>query len=354
MDASSFFHCLRRIEPSTTPVDIGAVITRGRGIAALRVFRASIVAIVAGAVLAAAGVGARALVERAREDGPLADVGPPTTPSALRAEAAGPQEVDLTWAAASDDVAVAGYTIYRDGGRLDTVDGTTLGFTDSSVRPDTDYRYRVDAFDAAGNHSDRSNAALVTTPVRTDTQPPSIPQGLRAEPSTPTEVLLTWSPSEDNIGIAGYTIFRDETELAAVDGLATTYDDVTVAEGSTYVYAVEAFDGAGNRSGRSPEVSVTTSSPTDVTPPIAPSGVAVSSTSDGWVVRWEPSTDDVGVAGYRVLRNGEQIGTVDGSTTSFTDTADLCEGRYVYQVVAFDEAQNASEPGSAEPLSVVC
>jgi hypothetical protein len=80
----------------------------------------------------------------------------------------------------------------------------------------------------------------------------------------------------------------------------------------------------------------------------------VTGAEDGWLVSWQPSTDDVAVVGYTVLRDGEEIGTVDGAATSFTDTADLCEGRYSYQVVAFDDAGNVSEPGAAEPLSVVC
>ena len=36
-------------------------------------------------------------------------------------------------------------------------------------------------------------------------------------------------------------------------------------------------------------------------------------------LNWKPSTDDIGVAGYRVFRGRQSIGTADGSTTTFTD-----------------------------------
>jgi chitodextrinase len=357
MKPSAFFSRLRHIEPSppVIPIDVGGVMERGRHLAARQLLRVSTITLVIGCLLVGTGLGARAIIERSREDGePTTDVAPPTSPRGLRAEAAEPTAVELTWAAASDDIAVAGYTIYRDGTELDTVDGATIDYSDSSVSPETQYRYRVDAFDAAGNHSDPSNEAVAVTPARKDTQAPSTPQGLRAEASGPTEVLLTWSPSTDNVAIAGYSIFRNGEELATVDGLATTYDDLAVAGQSTYVYAVESFDAAGNRSDRSAEESVTTPPAIDDSAPGAPPRVVVTSSPKGWEVQWEPSTDDVGVAGYRVLRDGEEIGRVDGSTTSFTDTTDLCEGTYQYQVVAFDEAGNESDPASADPLIVVC
>jgi hypothetical protein len=72
--------------------------------------------------------------------------------------------VDLSWGASSDDTAVTAYTIYRDGSLLTTVGGTTTTYRDTSVSPSATYTYEVDASDAAGNRSSRSNAAAATTP----------------------------------------------------------------------------------------------------------------------------------------------------------------------------------------------
>ena len=61
---------------------------------------------------------------------------------------------------------------------------------------------------------------------------------------------------------------------------------------------------------------------------------------------WDGSTDNVGVSGYRVLRNGVAFATVDEPMSSVLDTG-LDDGvAYRYTVVAFDVAGNASAPSS--------
>lgn len=98
----------------------------------------------------------------------------PGIPSGLTATAQSAGEVDLSWSAATDNVGVTGYTIYRDGAELATVDGSTTTYADTSVEPLTTYSYTVDAFDRASNHSDQSIPALATTPEAIDTSGPVI------------------------------------------------------------------------------------------------------------------------------------------------------------------------------------
>src|SRR6202043_280022 len=90
-----------------------------------------------------------------RANGP-ADTQPPSVPAGLGATAASPNQVNLSWSASTDNVGVAGYTVYRGGTQVATVGGSTLTYSDTTVTPSTTYTYTVDAFDAAGNHSDRS------------------------------------------------------------------------------------------------------------------------------------------------------------------------------------------------------
>src|SRR5437868_5875235 len=99
---------------------------------------------------------------------PEADVQAPTQPSGLTVSSVRSHAVELSWDASQDDVGVTGYTVYRsedDGGTYAPV-GTspTPDFTDMGVSPNTSYRYAVDAFDAAGNHSDASEGVDVVTP----------------------------------------------------------------------------------------------------------------------------------------------------------------------------------------------
>jgi hypothetical protein len=92
-----------------------------------------------------------------------------------------------------------------------------------------------------------------------DTQAPTTPAGLTASATNATKVDLTWSASSDNTGIAGYTIYRNGTSISTVSGTSLTYSDTTAAPASTYNYTVDSFDMAGNHSGASAPVSVTTS-----------------------------------------------------------------------------------------------
>jgi chitodextrinase len=88
---------------------------------------------------------------------------PATRPTNLAAAAASSTRVDLTWSASTDNVDVTAYDVYRDGTLLKSVTGTST--SDTTVAPSTAYTYTVKARDAAGNVSDPSNTATVTTPA---------------------------------------------------------------------------------------------------------------------------------------------------------------------------------------------
>jgi parallel beta-helix repeat protein len=90
-----------------------------------------------------------------------------------------------------------------------------------------------------------------------DTQPPTVPTGLATTLVTHDQVNLRWNASTDNVGVASYTIYRDGAVLNSVNSSTTTYQDSTVASGTTYAYTVEAFDAAGNGSGQSSSLPVT-------------------------------------------------------------------------------------------------
>lgn len=86
----------------------------------------------------------------------------PTAPRNLRATGGDTNRVDLAWDASTDNVAVTGYEIYRNGVKLATVH--TTEWIDATVAPSTTYRYQVLARDTAGNRSVGSNTLSVTTP----------------------------------------------------------------------------------------------------------------------------------------------------------------------------------------------
>jgi fibronectin type 3 domain-containing protein len=95
-----------------------------------------------------------------------------------------------------------------------------------------------------------------------DSQAPSTPANLRAPTVTANSVMLAWDPSSDNVGVTGYTVYRDGNEVGATGGAdATTFTDSSVAPSMAYSYTVDAFDGSGNHSQpSSPPLSVNTPS----------------------------------------------------------------------------------------------
>jgi fibronectin type 3 domain-containing protein len=89
------------------------------------------------------------------------DTEPPTIPTNLAATAASSTQIDLTWTASTDNVAVDHYAIYRNGTQVGT--STVTHFSDTGLTPNTQYTYTVEAFDASGNGSGQSDPATTTT-----------------------------------------------------------------------------------------------------------------------------------------------------------------------------------------------
>ena len=70
----------------------------------------------------------------------------------------------------------------------------------------------------SAKESGANAAQLVVNLVVADTQAPSVPNGLTANAASATEVDLTWQASTDNVGVTGYTIYRNSTTLTTVSG----------------------------------------------------------------------------------------------------------------------------------------
>lgn len=89
-----------------------------------------------------------------------------------------------------------------------------------------------------------------------DTTPPSVPLGLDPTPAGPDAVLLSWASSTDNVGVAGYKIFRDGTQVGT--SATNAYPDTGLTPSSSYAYTVAAYDAAGNTSDQSAQQAATT------------------------------------------------------------------------------------------------
>jgi chitodextrinase len=182
------------------------------------------------------------------------DTEPPTAPSDLTATPVSSTRIDLSWTASTDNVEVIAYRIYRGGVQIATAPSNS--YSDTGVSPSTTYTYTVVARDGVGNVSGLSNEASATTPAAPDTQPPTVPTGLTATVISSTEINLSWTASTDNVGVTGYNIYRNGTQIGTTAG--TSYQSTGLKAFTSYTYRVAAYDGEGNKSAKSVEVTKTT------------------------------------------------------------------------------------------------
>jgi len=125
---------------------------------------------------------------------------------------------------------------------------------------------------------------------------------------------------------------------------STSYADVGLTPGSSHSYTVRAFDAAGNVSAASNSASATTQT-ADTTPPTTPANLVATVIDSAQVnLSWSASTDNVGVTGYKVFRNGYQVATA--TTSGFADTTVAASTKYSYFVEAVDAMGNVSAASS--------
>lgn len=214
------------------------------------------------------------------------DTKAPSAPASLKAVISAMNTVELSWVASSDEVGVAGYTVYRDNVAIDQI-GAVTSFEDKAVAAGTAYSYKLVAFDAVGNNSAYSALATAKTNVlspttQVDKQAPTIPAGLGATASSVSQINLSWRASIDNVGVVRYDIYRSvgdasATKVASTQGIS--FGDTGLNASTKYSYYIVAADSADNTSEKSSVASSTTLSvsPTpgndDSSTPVANSGV---------------------------------------------------------------------------------
>src|SRR5262249_14229389 len=111
-------------------------------------------------------------------------------------------------------------------------------------------------------------------PPPPDTTPPSVPTGLGVSRATVTSVALSWAPSTDNVGVAGYRTYANGGYSST-----TTQPTATVSGlrcGTAYTLGVDAVDASQNASARASIIG-STSACSDTQAPSTPTGVVVTS-----------------------------------------------------------------------------
>ena len=174
---------------------------------------------------------------------------------------------------------------------------------------------------------------------------------------TISSIIVSWEAATDDLGVAGYNVYRDDVWQAAVPYLS--YVDTNVTRGVAYCYSVEARDGAGNVSARIAAATCPMLLPgLDVTPPAPPGQLQVTETSLHTIsLAWQaPVDDDLHSFNiYRSLNGGDfaWLGSVARGDTTFQDSGLSGGVEYCYHVVALDGSENVSEAGNTVCSGVI-
>ena len=189
---------------------------------------------------------------------------PPTSAAANIRSAGGNQ---ISWGTGTDNVAGnLSYEVLRNDRVISPLLVNTFVYNDTVGVP-TD-RYFVRTVDAAGNRSATTPLVLVS-----DTAKPSVPTNLSAVPTgNPGEASVSWNASTDNVGVAGYRVYRNSVLWGTAGATDTSITLTGLPNGSSFIQ-VAAFDVAGNQSAKTASVVVSVVGP-DTTKPSVPTNLS--------------------------------------------------------------------------------
>jgi chitodextrinase len=237
------------------------------------------------------------------------DVVPPTKPTRLAKRSATKTSVSLTWTAGTDDVRVAGYTVYLSGRKVATT--TSTRYTVPKLKCGKSYTLAIDAYDAARNHSARARATTWTS--------------------------RCWVPSLATLTRLTTTVYPSGTSLGAVNTPGRIVSPVCPPQDAL------AFDSAGNHSLWSSIFAVTAGCPDTTPPTVSITGPAAGATVSGTVSVVASVSDDVAVGSVEFWIDGVNRATDATAPYSYSwDTTAGGDGSHTILVKAFDSSGNSA------------
>lgn len=141
-----------------------------------------------------------------------ADRQKPTAPGGVTAQASSATSVHVMWDAASDNKAITGYQVYREGTRVKSVTAARQMIDIDGLTPSTAYTFTVRARDAADTSSPDSNALDLTTPSAPGAPAGTAPTDLRITTRAQGKeytIDLDWKQPDTGGEIPAYQLFLD-------------------------------------------------------------------------------------------------------------------------------------------------
>ena len=216
-----------------------------------------------------------------------------------------------------------GYEIYRAGtdgkySKITTV--TSTSYVDTSVKNNTQYSYKIKAYNAACASAFSTAASLKKTQISVS--------NLKAD-ANGSKVQLSWTGGVT--GAEGYVIYRrteggSYAEIGRTSGNA--YSD-TISAGIKYYYAVAVYSGSRTED-KCPEVGVMYLA--------TPSGLSVSNTIASLTLKWNAVKGATGYEIYRAGTDGKYSKITTVTSTSYVDTSVKNNTQYSYKIKAYNAA----------------
>ncbi len=319
------------------------------------------------------------------------DTQAPSAPGGLVASSITQTSLFLNWGGSTDNVSVTGYQVYQNGALIGT--STGISYVVSGLACNGRYTFTVKAVDAAGNISQGSTNLSVSTlacPVGEVIYADALNANWadwsysanRNYSATAQKAEGSYSMQVDYGGWGGFAVHRT-TALTATANMVIKFWAYSTGA-NQLAFTVQNLDGGttssvvllttvanqwtaftvplstlGNpttiqridiKNNSANNVTVyldhirfdTQTTTTDTQAPIAPSGLIASGINQtGMTLTWSASTDNVGVTGYQVYKNGVLLnGSVTGTSLAVSGLS--CGTAYQFSVKAFDAAGNVS------------
>ena len=232
--------------------------------------------------------------------------------------------------------------------------GNVTSYTTPNLQNGTTYYFVVAAYDTAGNYSSNSSETKAT--INVDNEPPATP-AIATYRVNDQRVFIQWQANaEPDLG--GYVLYygtasRNYSEIVDV-GNKTSYETPTLNLGTTYYFAVSAYDVNQNESPFSAEIAITMAVDDTIPPPV-PTISTIELDQYRVKLNWQQN-QAADLDGYKVYYGSESriydVVVDAGMALSFTSD-ELVEGTtYFFAVTAYDTAGNESEFSAEKSITI--
>lgn len=232
---------------------------------------------------------------------------------------------------------------------MTTTGGTTHSTTVSGLTSGQSYTRYVRCSDTTGNQNSSDYSITFSVASVPDTTPPTI-SSILAGSITTSGATITWTTNELSDTQVEYGLTTAYSASTALNSTLVTSHSAAISglsSNTLYNYRVKSRDGAGNLTNSANQTFITTAGADTVAPTVPTSLSATASTTSQALLTWLGSVDTAGsgqtasgLAGYKIYRNGVQVGTT--ALLTYLDTGLSASTAYTYTVTSYDIAGNTS------------